>query len=197
VVATLPDLSVMLSRTYVNEIDISKVKEGQQVRIGVDAFPNKKFTGLITSVANIGEQLANADAKVFEVIIEINESDPIMRPSMTTSNQIVISTLPDVLHVSIDAIYSQDSIPYVYTKNQTKQIVLLGESNDSEIVVEQGLSAGDAVYVSTPENSALWKMTGEELIPIIKERASAQKEMERKAEEERNAQRQQSRPPRR
>ena len=195
VVATLPDLSVMMSKVYVNEIDISKVKEKQHVRIGVDAFPNKKFTGTITSVANIGEQLANTDAKVFEVMIEINESDPIMRPSMTTSNHVVINTIPNVTYVSIDAIYTQDSIPFVYTINQTKQVVVLGELNDTDIIVEQGLSVGDEVYVSIPENSAIWEITGEELIPIIKQRALEQKkadeELERQAAEERRSQLQQ------
>ena len=189
VVATLPDLSVMMSKNYVNEIDISKVKEGQHARVSVDAFPNKKFTGTVTSVANIGEQLANTDAKVFEVMIDINESDPIMRPSMTTSNHIIISTISNATYVSIDAIYSQDSIPFVYTKNRTKQIVLLGESNENEIVVEQGLSVGDEIYVSIPENSVTWKMTGEELIPVIKQRALEQKkareEQELQANEER------------
>jgi len=188
VVATLPDLSVMLSKTYVNEIDISKVKRGQEVRIGIDAFPDKKYTGRVTQVADIGEQLANTDAKVFEVTIEVNESDPIMRPSMTTSNAIVINTLRDVAFVSIDAIYTQDSIPYVYSTNHTKQIVVLGESNENQIIVEQGLSPGDKVYVTTPENSATWKMVGEELIPIIKERELQKKkereDAERKAAEE-------------
>ena len=54
-VATLPNLSKMISKTYINEIDISKVKIGQRVEIGVDAFPEKKFTGEVTEVANIGE----------------------------------------------------------------------------------------------------------------------------------------------
>jgi len=188
IVATLPDLSVMLSRTYVNEIDISKVKRGQQVRIGVDAFPDKRYTGEVVQVADIGEQLANTDAKVFEVMIEVNESDPIMRPSMTTSNAIVINTLTDVAFVSIDAIYSQDSIPYVYKTNHTKQVVVLGETNENEIIVEQGLSPGDKVYVSTPENSADWKLVGEELIPIIRQRVldkkKEQEERERRAAEE-------------
>jgi hypothetical protein len=134
---------------------------------------------MVTAVADIGEQLANTDAKVFEVTIEINESDEIMRPSMTTSNAIVINTLKDVAYVSIDAIYTQDSIPYVYTTNHTKQVVVLGDANENQIIVEQGLSVGDKVYVSTPENSALWKMVGEELIPVIKER-----ELQRKKEKE-------------
>jgi HlyD family secretion protein len=45
IVAELPNLKEMKSKTYVNEIDISKVKVYQEVRIGVDAFPDKKFTG--------------------------------------------------------------------------------------------------------------------------------------------------------
>jgi len=194
VVATLPDLSVMLSKTYVNEIDISKVKRGQEVRIGIDAFPEKKYTGWVTQVADIGEQLANTDAKVFEVTIEVNESDLIMRPSMTTSNSIVINTLRDVIFVSIDAIYTQDSIPYVYKTDHTKQIVVLGEANDNQIIVEQGLSPGDKVYVSTPENSPIWKMVGEELIPIIKER-ELQRKKEKEEQDRRSAE--ESRRPRR
>jgi len=188
VVATLPDLSVMLSRTFVNEIDISKVKRGQEVRIGIDAFPEKKLTGVVLTVADIGEQLANSDAKLFEVVIEVNESDGILRPSMTTSNTIIIRTMKDVSYVSVDAIYSQDSIPYVYTTNHTRQVVVLGEANENQIIVEQGLSPGDKVYVSTPENSSTWKMVGEELIPIIKqrtlERKREQEEQERRAAEE-------------
>ncbi len=197
IVATLPDLSVMISKTYVNEIDISKIKRGQKVRIGVDAFPDKKYTGAITSVADIGEQLANTDAKVFEVVIQVNEYDAIMRPSMTTSNSIMINTLSDVTYIPIDAVYSQDSIPFVYTTSHTKQVVVLGESNENEIVVEQGLSAGDKLYVSVPENAATWKMIGEDLIPIIKQRIldkkKAEEEKERKAEEEKKV-RQQRRP---
>ncbi|HDR68647.1 MAG TPA: HlyD family efflux transporter periplasmic adaptor subunit, partial [Bacteroidaceae bacterium] len=96
-VATLPDLSTMISHTYVNEIDISKVKIGQKVEIGVDAFPERKYTGEVVEVANIGEQLPNTDAKVFEIRITINEYDTIMRPSMTTSNRIITSIHDSVL----------------------------------------------------------------------------------------------------
>ena len=96
VVATLPDLRSMISKTYVNEIDVSKVKPGQKVSIVVDAFPEKQYTGSVTSVANIGEQLPNADAKVFEVQIKVDGSDPILKPSMTTGNKILTKTIDDV-----------------------------------------------------------------------------------------------------
>jgi HlyD family secretion protein len=45
VIATLPDLSSMLSLTYVNEIDISKVQIGQKVNLGIDALPGTMLEG--------------------------------------------------------------------------------------------------------------------------------------------------------
>jgi len=75
VVATLPNLSAMNSRTYVNEIDISRVRTGQKTEIQVDAFPERKFTGEVFEVANMGEQMRNSNAKVFEVIIHVNGFD--------------------------------------------------------------------------------------------------------------------------
>jgi multidrug resistance efflux pump len=53
-VATLPDLSQMVSKTYVNEVDISRVQTGQKVNLGLDAFPEKKLTGEVISNSNVG-----------------------------------------------------------------------------------------------------------------------------------------------
>ena len=71
VVATLPDMSSMISKTYVNEIDVSKVAVGQKVNCWLMLFLKNHIPGLLLSVANIGEQLPNADAKVFEVVIKL------------------------------------------------------------------------------------------------------------------------------
>lgn len=151
VVATLPDLTEMQSITYVNEVEIRKVKVGQEVKIGLDAFPEKKFTGKVTRVANVGQQRPNSDAKVFEVEILVNENDDVMRPAMTTSNTILAQELKDVVHVPLEAVHvHNDSINYVYLNNGAKQEVKLGLANYDEVVVEMGLEEGDKVYLSIP-----------------------------------------------
>ena len=125
VVATLPDMSSMISKTYVNEIDVSKVKTGQKVEIMVDAFPERNYTGTVISVANIGEQLPNADAKVFEVLIKVDGSDPILRPSMTTGNKIITKTINDVIYIPLECVQAgADSIPFVYTEEQEQNRLL-------------------------------------------------------------------------
>lgn len=151
VVATLPDLTTMKSITYINEVDIRRVAVGQEVEIGLDAFPDKKFTGKVTKVANVGQQRPNSDAKVFEVIVLVNESDDLLRPSMTTSNAIIADELDDVMYIPLEAInVENDSINYVYLKNGVKQEVLMGLTNANDVVIEKGLNLGDKVYLSTP-----------------------------------------------
>lgn len=152
VVAELPDLSDMISTTYVNEVDISKVRKGQDVEIKVDAFPDKKYTGTVIKVANIGEQLRGYDTKVFEVIVQVNEIDSILRPAMTTSNEIVTNTFEDVLYVPLEALFS-DSVSYVYKEEKgkvVKQEVIPGLSNDDQIIIDFGLAEGDRVLFSPP-----------------------------------------------
>ncbi len=155
-VATLPDFSVMMSRTYVNEVDISKVRTNQLVEIVVDAFPDRRFTGFVTDVANIGEQRPNQDARVFEVKIQINESDTIMRPAMTTKNTIITHVEKDVLFIPIEGIHAVDTLSFVFKDSGArviKQQVLTGLRNDNEIVIREGLQEGDIIHLTVPSNA--------------------------------------------
>jgi HlyD family secretion protein len=153
-VATLPDLTVMQSKTYVNEVDVRKVKIGQPVEVGLDAYPDKKLTGVVTNVANVGEQRPNSDAKVFEVSVVINDKDSTLRPSMTTSNKIIATVIDDALHIPLESLHSQaDSITYVFKKsgiNTVKQEVIIGETNANDAVLISGLTVEDRVYLSVP-----------------------------------------------
>lgn len=153
-VATLPDLTTMMSKTYVNEVDVRKVKVGQQVEVGLDAYPDKKLTGAVMRVANVGEQRPNSDAKVFEVSVEISGTDATLRPSMTTSNKIIASVLDSVLYVPLESLHSQfDSITYVFKKdgiNTVKQEVIVGETNANDAVILGGLKKDDRVFLSVP-----------------------------------------------
>jgi multidrug efflux pump subunit AcrA (membrane-fusion protein) len=185
VVATLPDLSSMISKTYVNEIDISKVQPGQKVRLSVDAFPEKTYTGVVVSVANIGEQLPNTDAKVFEVITKVDGSDPILRPSMTTGNQVITKTFENVMYIPLETVFAGvDSMPFVYKKDGTRQIVVLGESNENDVIVEQGLEKGERLYLTIPEGGDNFKLTGVDLMDVIRERKKQKAEEERRLQKE-------------
>ena len=171
VIATLPDLSSMISKIYVNEIEISKVKIGQNVIIKIDAFPAKAYSGKVMFIANIGEQLPNSDSKMFEVQIKVDGSDTDLRPSMTTGNKIIIKTYNDAIFIPTECIQTgTDSISFVYEKSKTKQIVVLGDANEKFSIVQQGLLPGTTIYMIQPAEPETFKLKGEELIPLIKEK---------------------------
>ena len=153
-VATLPDMTTMMSKTYVNEVDVRKVKSGQPVEVGLDAYPDKKLAGKVVRVANVGEERPNSDAKVFEVSVEIEGTDPTLRPSMTTSNKIITSLIDDALFIPLECLHSfHDTVTYVYKReglNIVKQEVMMGQTNANDAVIVGGLSEGDRVYLSIP-----------------------------------------------
>ena len=144
----------MISTTYINEVDIRKVKAGQQVEIGLDAFPDKKLSGKVIQVAKVGQQNPNSDAKVFEVVIRLNERDADLRPAMTTSNMIITEELKDVLYIPLECLHVySDSINYVVKRNGSLQEVKVGLTNSNEAVVELGIKEGDVLYMSKPQGS--------------------------------------------
>lgn len=152
-IATLPDLTKMESKTYANEVDIRKIKKDLSVTIGFDAFPDVMLEGTVTSVANVGEKKMGSDINLFQVMVKLNETNTNIRPGMTTSNRILIEEEEDVLTVPLEAIFSKDSVSYVYTKSGfsiTKKEIELGDSNFDAVVVKNGLEENDVVYLSKP-----------------------------------------------
>ncbi len=168
VVATLPDLSTLMSKTYISEVDVSKVKVGQEVNIKVDAFPGKAFTGKVVSIGKVGEELPNSDTKMFEVHCSINGLNPDLRPSMTTNNEIIIQSFNDAIYVPLECVHTgQDGIPFVYTKHKTKQIVVLGASNDKNVIIKRGLEPGTSIYLYTPSDPDRFTLEGKSLLTGI------------------------------
>lgn len=150
VVASIPDLSEMISKTYVNEIDISKVSKNQKVKISVDAFPELELEGEVIQVANIGQQEKDGDAKVFEVKVKLTKMDSVLKPAMTTSNDILIEKFDDVVFIPIEGVYSTDSLLYVYKSSNgsvMKQEIKTGASNATSIIVSEGLEDGEEIYL--------------------------------------------------
>jgi HlyD family secretion protein len=154
----LPDLSHMQAVLEVNEVDVSKVKSEQPVEITLDAFPDKKFGGKILSVASIGNAKDNnPSVKVFEVVVDINATDSILRPGMTVSARIIVSKIDNVISVPIESVFEKDGKTVVYVENGSafeKREVTTGVKNDNFIVISKGIKPGEKVSLSDPNKDA-------------------------------------------
>jgi multidrug efflux pump subunit AcrA (membrane-fusion protein) len=154
-IASLPDLSTLISETYVEEIQITKIQIGDSVAITVDAIPGRKYSGSIYKIANIGQELSNFESKVFNVLIEIHDSDASLKPAMTSNNNIIMNSQEEVLTIPRECLFTENNENFVFLKKSGKvykQPVTAGLENDLEIIIESGLEEKDKVLYKMPEN---------------------------------------------
>lgn len=152
-IVTLPDMSVLVSETYIQEIDITKIAIGDTATIKIDAIPGKEYTGTISKIANIGQDLPNFDMKVFKVLIDLNEKDKKIKPAMTTDNQIIIQKLDNTLKIPREYLFSTADKKYVLVKENGKiwkKEVVAGYDNDAEVTILSGLKENDKIYIEHP-----------------------------------------------
>ncbi len=156
VIATLPDLSVLISETYVEEIDVAKISLNDSVTVTVDALPGKRFTGKISTIANIGQELRGHDAKVFFVTIELDKNNQKLLPGMTSSNHITIEKIADQITIPRKSLFSENGVQFVYLKEEgkiQKKKVKTGMENDEVVIITDGLDVKDRILLIPPENS--------------------------------------------
>ncbi len=189
---TLPDLSTMRVKTWVNEVDVDKVEVGQPVNIRLDALPGPVFHGEVTSVASLGrEKEGDKNVKVFDLEIEIEEQDDRLKPGMSAASEVIIQTVPqrpeleedeisepaegDIaslpLYIPIDAVFEKVGRTLVFRiegGQPKEQEVVLGERNDNYVIVLEGLGSNDRVTLRDP-TTTLEELGG---VPVETETAS-------------------------
>lgn len=152
-IATLPDLSVLVSETYVEEIYISKIKAGDSARVFIDALKNQEKTGVIANISNVGQEMTGFDSKVFKVNIRISSDNNKIKPAMTTNNEIIISREKNVLVIPRQALFTIDAREFVYLKEFSGikiRDVECGSQNEKFVVIKKGLEEGDKILLNKP-----------------------------------------------
>lgn len=160
-IATLPDMSVAISEAYIKEIDISKIKVGDSVRISIDALPDRYFAGSIYHIAAIGEDHKNFDMKVFRVMIRFAQTDSELKPGMTCNNEIIFNKYENAIIVPLDAVFSDNHEKFVYLKEGnilTKKPIKTGSEDELNTVVTEGLNEGDEILMYKPDSVQLAKL---------------------------------------
>jgi HlyD family secretion protein len=151
----LPDLEIMEVATKVNEIDIAKVKVGQRALVIPDAFPDMIFTGEIIDVANLAkeDEESEANLKVFDIAVQLDSTNNIVKPGMTVSTTMIMSDISDTLYIPLDAIFTIEGKASVYRQRggSFKPVpVELGDRNDNYVMLISGLKEGDRVCLVDP-----------------------------------------------
>jgi HlyD family secretion protein len=118
-IMTLSDLNQIEARVNVGEMDVVGIKPGQTARLEVDAFKDRKFTGVVTAVANsavgsgtqtgstMSSSSTSQQATQFQVRIRVNEKEPAFRPGMSVTAEIETEYRTNVLTVPLASVTSR------------------------------------------------------------------------------------------
>ncbi len=138
-----------------SEIDVAQVKQGQRASVSLDALPDVKITGELTSIAVIGKSTSGVVS--YPVSIRLAPPQGVqLREGMSATATIVIQQANNVLLIPNGAVGGTVSNPTVYVMvngQLEERAVALGISDDTYTEVKTGLKEGDMVLVYTRSTS--------------------------------------------
>ncbi|MCC7109548.1 MAG: efflux RND transporter periplasmic adaptor subunit [Deltaproteobacteria bacterium] len=162
---TVADLSTLLVRTELNQIDVARVVLEQSVKVTLDALPDRNWEATVTKIAPAAVKAQGRDAEVFPVEATLRAADAAIKSGMTADVRILVETRPQVLTLPIEAVLKEEGKSWAKkvarvdngTKKAEKVELQVGRSNDREREILAGLQEGDEVAidpVSAKDNEA-------------------------------------------
>lgn len=173
-IVTIGDLSTMLVKVDLNEVDVDKLSPGLRVEITVDALRDARYEGRLTRIARASEVYVREPGSAivrFPIEVTVEDADIALRPGMTANVEIVCERVEDVLWVPNDAVFEKEdekgkkfaavvtgekkstsSLSTALGGKTSEQIaedreVTTGLSNDARTEIKTGLEEGEEVQL--------------------------------------------------
>ena len=173
---TIYDLSYLKMTMNIDELDISKVKVGQEVTVTADAVQGQTFKGKVTKINMAGTTTNGVTTYPVEVQIEDTEG---LLPGMNVSTEIIVNQVEDVVAIPVGAGVRGDKVLVKTGKTSTDDptvpagyeyvSVETGVSNDQYVEIKSGINEGDEIaYIfSASANMDMYGGYGGEMMVAV------------------------------
>ena len=144
---TIIDLDRLQVETYVDEVDIGKIKIGQKASFVVEAFPSIDIEGEVVRI--YPKAILRENVVFYNVVVMSQKSSSVvLRPEMTANVSILLGSRENVLVVPARSVKKSGGINYVYVIENGKPVrreVRIGWRQGRFLEITSGLSEGDEV----------------------------------------------------
>ena len=151
---TILDLERLQLNASVDEVDIGRIKVGQEGFFTVDAYPAKEFEGQVNAI--YPQAVIQDNVVTYDCVLSIKTPYVgLLRPQMTANVTIIVESRKDVLVLPVKAVKRRSGKSVVYQKmgNRINTVtVITGWQDESLIEITSGLSAGDVVLLTPPDS---------------------------------------------
>jgi HlyD family secretion protein len=153
---TVADLSKLVVKMKISEMDILKLKEGMDVKVTVDALPGQDFPSKVTLVSPQAEKDSN-NLKNFKVEVTLLKSDPRLKPGMTARVDGLLDSRKKVLKMSLSGVFEEGGKEFAYRKGiagakADKAPLKLGLRSEMDVEVLDGVKEGDKFLTEKPDD---------------------------------------------
>jgi multidrug efflux pump subunit AcrA (membrane-fusion protein) len=151
---TVADLSKLVVKMKISEMDVLKLKEGMDVKVTVDALPGLDFPSKVTLVSPQAEKDSN-NLKNFKVEVTLFKSDPRLKPGMTARVDGLLDSRKKVLKLSLSGVFEEGGKEFAYrsgTPKPEKAPLKLGLRSEMDAEVLDGVKEGDKLLTEKPDD---------------------------------------------
>ena len=155
-IITIPDLKTMAAEVDIPEGDIKSVQTGQKAVVTVEAIPDKSWQGRVEKVSAMAssKRRFGPDVRVYKTVIKLDGRVTDLKPGMSTTAEIYVAELENVLTVPIQAVTTFKGERAVWVKDENSvsiHQVKTGHYSDTKVEIRAGLSPGDKVLLASPQ----------------------------------------------
>jgi RND family efflux transporter MFP subunit len=146
-IASVVDADRLYISAPVDEADVSRIALGQNVKITMDAYPEKVFSGKVIRISPIVTG-TRQETRTFEVRVSVPEEDIVIKPGMSADVEIVTGMVKDTLVIPFHAVIERESGKFVYVNENGKaklRKIEVGLNNWNYIEIKKGLTEGEMV----------------------------------------------------
>jgi HlyD family secretion protein len=171
---TVADVSKMIVKAGVNEVDIGKIRVGMPVKVTLDAYPKVSFAGRVDRISPAVR--IDDKVRVFDVEVRLDAQGRELRSGMTANIEMIGEKKEKVLCVPVESVFQRDEGEIVYVKKKIdpkavappaktkdgkqdkdawkkffdKRVVVSGLSDSAHVEILKGLKLGEEVALEDP-----------------------------------------------
>jgi multidrug efflux pump subunit AcrA (membrane-fusion protein) len=154
----IPDLSEMRVDLELEEEDRGKIQIGQEVRLRIDAVPDREFAATLDWISPIASPRFRGfpPQKTFPARATLKSLDPRLRPGMSASADIIIESRPNSLLIPQRASFMRGGKPQAYVQSGSQFVlrpIRAGKRNETDLVILEGLKEGETIALEDPQEA--------------------------------------------
>jgi len=176
VLFSIADVTKMIVKAGVNEVDIGKIHVGMPVKVTLDAYPKTSFPGRIDRIAPAVR--IEDKVRLFDVEVRLDSQGRELRTGMTANIEMIGEKKEKALTVPVESVFQRDEGEIVYVKKKLdakaiaeankkpadegkidkdawkkffdKRVVVTGLSDNAHVEILKGLKAGEEIALEDP-----------------------------------------------